>query len=194
VEERRCLGCGGTGPFHKKQSRCALCVKQRSREYYRAHSTRIKQRVLQKYKENSLTSEQIEQRRKASRHYAEQHPDRILASVLHWQRSHPERHRLLQATHSSRRRANKARVLGTLTADEWREILVYFNHACAYCLRTDLPLTQDHIIPLSRGGSDTKENVVPACSSCNSRKKDRPIFVMLPRRSCGMLATKERSA
>ncbi|MDB4875733.1 MAG: hypothetical protein JWM41_2179 [Gemmatimonadetes bacterium] len=30
----------------------------------------------------------------------------------------------------------------------------------------------DHVIPISRGGSHTRENVVPACRSCNSKKGD----------------------
>lgn len=46
---------------------------------------------------------------------------------------------------------------------------------CYYCgsltLATDL--TMDHIVPLSRGGKTTKGNVVPACKSCNSRKKNQ---------------------
>lgn len=29
----------------------------------------------------------------------------------------------------------------------------------------------DHIIPLARGGKTTKGNVVPACKSCNTKKK-----------------------
>jgi len=31
-------------------------------------------------------------------------------------------------------------------------------------------LTMDHIIPLSRGGRSTKENIVPACKECNTKK------------------------
>lgn len=60
-----------------------------------------------------------------------------------------------------------------LTAAEWQEILDAHGHACRYCGRTDLPLTQDHVIPLKRGGSHSKENIVPACRPCNSRKGAR---------------------
>jgi len=34
-------------------------------------------------------------------------------------------------------------------------------------------LTVDHIIPKSRGGQDTWENLVAACSDCNNKKADR---------------------
>ncbi len=33
-------------------------------------------------------------------------------------------------------------------------------------------LTMDHIIPLSRGGRSTKDNLVPCCKRCNTRKKN----------------------
>ncbi|MBN2033947.1 MAG: HNH endonuclease [Deltaproteobacteria bacterium] len=32
-------------------------------------------------------------------------------------------------------------------------------------------LTMDHVVPLSRGGKSTKGNIVPACKSCNNKKK-----------------------
>jgi 5-methylcytosine-specific restriction endonuclease McrA len=32
-------------------------------------------------------------------------------------------------------------------------------------------LTMDHIVPLGRGGRSARGNVVPACKTCNSRKK-----------------------
>ncbi len=44
---------------------------------------------------------------------------------------------------------------------------------CAYCGRRVSPhdLTMDHIVPLSRGGKTTRNNVAPACKECNNRKK-----------------------
>lgn len=44
---------------------------------------------------------------------------------------------------------------------------------CCYCGRSDLPLTIDHVIPRARGGSDSWENLVCACTVCNNRKGDR---------------------
>ena len=46
---------------------------------------------------------------------------------------------------------------------------------CYYCgsLTPAIDLTMDHIVPLSRGGKTTKGNVVPACKSCNSKKKNQ---------------------
>ena len=43
---------------------------------------------------------------------------------------------------------------------------------CQYC-GTRHDLTFDHVIPRSRGGRTTWENVVAACSPCNLRKADR---------------------
>lgn len=34
-------------------------------------------------------------------------------------------------------------------------------------------LTLDHIVPKARGGSDSWENLVCACTSCNNKKGDR---------------------
>lgn len=57
-----------------------------------------------------------------------------------------------------------------LTITEWKIILATYNNACAYCGATNKKLEKDHIIPISKGGKHAKENVVPACRSCNSRK------------------------
>ncbi len=46
------------------------------------------------------------------------------------------------------------------------------GHKCQYCGSTK-ELTIDHIIPRSRGGEDTWENLVVACMPCNSRKSDK---------------------
>ncbi|MFA3781888.1 HNH endonuclease [Melioribacteraceae bacterium 4301-Me] len=54
-----------------------------------------------------------------------------------------------------------------------RNILKRDGHRCAYCGRGDLPLTIDHIIPKSKGGDESWENLVAACIVCNNKKGDR---------------------
>lgn len=46
------------------------------------------------------------------------------------------------------------------------------NHQCVYCGSPD-QLTLDHIVPVSRGGSDDIENLVTCCHRCNSIKGAR---------------------
>lgn len=49
------------------------------------------------------------------------------------------------------------------------------NFRCMYCgaRGNQVCLTRDHIIPRSKGGRDTWENVVAACHRCNQHKADR---------------------
>ena len=59
----------------------------------------------------------------------------------------------------------------------WRNlreyVLVRDGRICAYC--HGLANTADHVVPRSKGGSDGPENLVAACSSCNSEKNDREL-------------------
>ena len=54
-----------------------------------------------------------------------------------------------------------------------RNILKRDGHKCGYCGRADLPLTIDHVVPKSKGGDDSWENLVAACLPCNNRKGNR---------------------
>ena len=56
-------------------------------------------------------------------------------------------------------------------------ILDKTNGLCAYC-GTELTLeslTIDHIIPISHGGENDLDNLVPACLSCNNLKASMPL-------------------
>ncbi len=51
-----------------------------------------------------------------------------------------------------------------------REIFIRDNYTCQYCGTHSGDLTIDHIVPRSRGGSHSWENLVSACRTCNHRK------------------------
>ena len=55
-----------------------------------------------------------------------------------------------------------------------REVLRRDGHTCQYCGSTK-NLTLDHVIPRSKGGPHTWDNVVAACESCNYSKGDRSL-------------------
>ncbi len=56
-----------------------------------------------------------------------------------------------------------------------RELFLRDEHLCMYCGRQfhGLKLTRDHLVPLSRGGTDCWNNVVAACRGCNHAKGSR---------------------
>ncbi|MBA4250244.1 MAG: HNH endonuclease [Chlorobiaceae bacterium] len=54
-----------------------------------------------------------------------------------------------------------------------KNILRRDSYKCSYCGRGDLPLTVDHVIPKAKGGDDSWENLVTACTYCNNKKGDR---------------------
>lgn len=69
-------------------------------------------------------------------------------------------------------RMQAARNLGRHTRAEWYALIAKHDGRCVYCARRPQVLTKDHIVPVSRGGSDAITNIVPCCRSCNSRKHD----------------------
>lgn len=73
------------------------------------------------------------------------------------------------------RKARKKELENTLTIDEWKECLSYFDNKCAYCGDESEGLTQDHVIPVSKGGGYTKENIIPSCKHCNSSKCNKDL-------------------
>lgn len=55
-------------------------------------------------------------------------------------------------------------------------VLARDEHRCVYCGGAATSL--DHVVPKSRGGAHTWENVVAACGRCNHTKADRPLHEM----------------
>jgi 5-methylcytosine-specific restriction endonuclease McrA len=68
-----------------------------------------------------------------------------------------------------RREKEKAR---RLRRSQWWQNRIH-KGKCHYCDAAvgGKNLTMDHIVPLSRGGKSKKGNVVPACKTCNNKKK-----------------------
>ena len=87
-----------------------------------------------------------------------------------WRRRNPLKH----AVQFARHRARKARAEGDFTDVDFLCIVEDQDRKCFYC-STDISLkpTIDHYIPFLRGGSNWSTNIVAACKSCNTKKRNR---------------------
>lgn len=77
--------------------------------------------------------------------------------------------RTRKARAARRRKRRMDSVDHDLTAEQWVAIQAAWG-GCAYCGATGTALQRDCVLPLSRGGRYTLENIAPACRSCNASK------------------------
>lgn len=85
----------------------------------------------------------------------------------------------MRAANQRREARIKGARINDFSAADWLVVLDEFNHACAYCLRQDVPLQREHMQPLAKGGDHTKSNIVPACGECNRRKHTKTLLQTL---------------
>jgi 5-methylcytosine-specific restriction endonuclease McrA len=147
---RKCEGCGETLAANK-------------RPHARFCTRKCKERTWSRL--NQPTSEQ-----NAARYIKER--DRRLAYSKEYQKANPQ-------VPQRAKRKRKALLTGNgvyrISAKDWRRELQRHDNKCFYC-KAEGVLTMDHVIPASRGGTHSIGNLVPACKSCNSSKRDRTIM------------------
>jgi 5-methylcytosine-specific restriction endonuclease McrA len=126
-----------------------------------------------------------EHNRLLHKEYVKNNRARVKEITKIWQKNNPEKYK------DSKRRdriKNKERInhanrmyylrksgaVGSFTLGEWETLKKQYGFICLICGKSEpvIKLTKDHIIPLSKGGSNFIENIQPLCLSCNCRKKD----------------------
>lgn len=77
------------------------------------------------------------------------------------------------------RYVKNTRLRHTVARLDRKNLFIRDKHMCQYCgrhaseLTTNEKLTRDHVIPRDKGGRTRWENIVTACSLCNSRKGNK---------------------
>lgn len=123
-----------------------------SKEYYISNKAKVLARCADYYKQNRLR-----QRVKNAR----------------WSKNNYGRKLEIEAKRRSQKLRLKPKI--RLSTDEWEAIKKDFDYRCAYCYCLPDELTQDHMIPLSRGGDHIASNIAPACRSCNCKKGSKTV-------------------
>jgi 5-methylcytosine-specific restriction endonuclease McrA len=128
--------------------------KERMREYDRRHRLANLDAIRAKDRERSR-----------ARYAAD--PAAWQKYLKEWRRRNPEKsHAYVRAATIKRRRAAGGQ---SFTAGEWLALLAHHEGSCA-CCGSKILVEIDHRIPLTRGGSNLIDNILPACRRCNRRK------------------------
>lgn len=68
-----------------------------------------------------------------------------------------------------------------ISESQWNRCMDFFRDksgksCCAYCGIQTKQLEKDHVIPFSKGGCASADNILPACKRCNTAKNDKNIY------------------
>lgn len=197
-----CCKCQTKKPFdefRKGRSKCKQCAYAEKRAWYQRHHDKVKADARQYYHKtkdlrlvqmrewrNSHQQYRKEKRREwhqankpdqniKTRQYYATHKKQIYEKHKEWRLADPT----LSRWHASVRHQRLKGTPNDLTREQWLARLEEFGHHCAYCWAEGVPLTQDHLIPIVKGGAHTIDNVVPACKPCNAKKQARSMLEVL---------------
>jgi hypothetical protein len=175
----------GTPDWDRPLGQCAHpgCTDQagKKRRYCRPHtSVRRRESSRRLYRENPEKSavrrkayyaEHAERLKEMNRQWYADNPGYSAEKHRRWRKQNPERSQSIDAKKRAAR--NKQIAETQVELIDYREIIAEYGMWCHICdtaieSRDDLHI--DHVIPLSRGGSHTKDNLKPSHALCNLKK------------------------
>lgn len=197
MNEKRCTGCDEVkqiddfrkcpGKKDGRASRCKTCMKQHDQQWRDTNRT-LKAERQRAYEERHR--ERVRARhRETMRGYRQRGKGR--EDVKRWKQKNPEKVRTQAVIDGHRRRARKRASDGSFSRQEWLELCGYYGNVCL-CCGHDGPLTVDHVVPLSKGGTNDITNIQPICFNCNNKKGATTIDYRDPERLRELLASLRR--
>lgn len=108
-------------------------------------------------------------REEQRKHYAK-HKGRVKDRIYSFRKEHPYK----EVVHRQRRRTRLTQAGGSFTEQEWFTLCFACGFKCLRC-GEELPLTVDHVVPVSKGGTSYLHNIQPLCLACNLKKKAKTV-------------------
>lgn len=146
-----------------------------NQRYYRKNIEKNRARsreVVQAWRQANPERARELVRESYARHAEERRAEKRAAFQALKAGGYSDAHRLKDRLSKRSRAALMRTATNPLTEVDWATICEAYDHRCAYC-GVVAPLEQEHVIPLTRGGTHTADNVVPSCKPCNSAKGNR---------------------
>src|SRR5215204_7178334 len=197
VNHKACKWCGLTkelsefydGRWGKK---CKDCVRSRAQKYRREHleqyaqyekaRANLRHRVEARRKYEEEHKEQTSEYKKrwaaenkdrvsdSERKHYERNRNEIIVRSKKWAESNPEKVRQAKTNNLRKRRAARHASRGNFTVKEFKELCERYGKKCLACGDAGAALEADHVVPLTKGGSDNISNIQPLCGSCKREK------------------------
>ncbi len=185
VTEKKCNKCEEVKPlfeFYKKRNECVECEKKRRRNRYDGNLEKSKEYSKEYYSRNTEKVKASQEKyrfenygkikaRVATR--VKENPianktDPIVAKIRRdkFHLNNPGKYAEYRSNYRSRINKNG----GKHTTKEWKDLCDKYGNRCLCCGRSDVKLTIDHVVPISKGGGNSISNLQPLCSLCNNRK------------------------
>jgi 5-methylcytosine-specific restriction endonuclease McrA len=146
---------------------CKKCEKLRKKSYYKITKKRQIERAKAYNQKNLKRSAE-----NARKRYAVNPQKRI--NNVKWKSENKDKVSLHYAKKNAKRRSSINSTIEKITLSQWNNIKENQDNKCFYC-KKEKKLTQDHVIPLSRGGDHSANNIVAACRECNTSKFNHSI-------------------
>ena len=161
---------GGYRPKCKECSSEAYYFAKRDEKRQKAAQYRLENREKVSEAARKHREENAEKIREYYRQWYAANSEKKRESVKLYRQDRPDQYRGYRHT----RRVRLAEGECSLTNAQWEEVKLRYKHKCAYCGKKPEKLTMDHVIPISKGGSHSADNIVPACLTCNCSKQANP--------------------
>lgn len=152
----------------KRKYRASLRGRVTQRRYYENHKQKIKERTKAYVK----TPDGRAKCKKYRAKYRASEKGRRMVHNYNVAYLASEHGKLVHRIKTARRLCMKKRLLSDFTIEQWIKTQLAFGNICAYCGKSGR-LHQDHFVPITHNGAYSIGNIVPACCSCNSSKRDK---------------------